>query len=185
MKNKKYYEILMNGIIENYNLGFSENMKLGVARHQFNKKSSKEFPMNVRSKVATGESDKYEWIRINNLDELWIYYNVIFQSWIAYICPEIISTEERLSIYKVFRERYLQWDIDSVLDDILDLGIDEFLEEEKEKKEKRSEVARKNKNKHMKLMKRYENPHITKERKEVEKTIERLKKEGKWYIKKK
>lgn len=183
MKSKKYYEILMEGILKNYNLGFSENMKLGVARYQYNKKSSGKFPMNIRSKVTTGASDKYEWIRLDNADELWIYYFIVFQSWTAYMCPEIISTEERIDIYKVFRDRYLQWEIDSVLDDILDLGIDEFLEIENEKKQKRSETARKNKNKHMKLMQGYENPHMTKERQKVEKTIAKLKKEGKWYRK--
>ena len=187
MKNRKYYEEKLEEIIEKYGdvLEFDENMKRGIGRNQFNRKCNKEFPMNVRSKVTTGQSDKYEWIRINNVDELWIYYNIVFQTWMGYICHDIISYEERMSIYKIFRDRYLQWDIDRVLDDVLDMGIDAFLEDIKEKKERRSGMARQNKYRHLRMMQGYENNHITKERAHVEKTIRRLKKEGKWYMKKK
>lgn len=185
MKSRKYYEEKLEGIMEKYGkfLGFDENMKRGIGRSLFSRKCNKEFPMNIQSKITSGRAEKYEYIRINSADELWIYYNIIFQTWMSYICSDIITDKERMDMYDVFRNRYLQWDIDRVIDDILDAGLDEFLAEEKEKKERRSEVARKNKNKHLRLMQGYENPHITKERKEVEKTIARLKKEGKWYRK--
>ena len=185
MKSRKYYEGKLEEVMKKYGnfLEFDENMKRGIGRSQFNRKCNKEFPMNIQSKVTSGDSDKYEWIRINNVDELWIYYNIVFQTWMGYICHDIISYEERMDIYKTFRDRYLQWDIDRVLDDILDMGIDEFLNDFEEKKARRSGLARQNKYKHLKLMQGYENPHITKERRKVEKTIEKLKKEGKWYRK--
>ena len=185
MKSKQYYEALTKGIMDMYGekLGFSENMKLGIARYQYGEKSNKEFPLNLLSKINAGESGKYEHIRVNNVDELWIYYFIVFQSWMDYRCPDIISHEERMGIYNGLRHRYLQWKTDRVLDDILDMGIDEFLEKEQEKREKRSELARKNKNKHLRLMQGYENPHITKERRNVEKTIAKLKKDGTWYRK--
>ena len=185
MKSKKYYEEKLEEIMCKHKdmLGFGENMKIGVGRSLFNRKCNKEFPFNLYSKLGTGESSRYEHIRINNVDELWIYYFIVFQTWMDYRCPDIISHEERMGIYNGLRHRYLQWKTDRVLDDILDMGIDEFLEKEQEKREKRSELARKNKNKHLRLMQGYENPHITKERRHVEKTIERLKKEGNWYRK--
>lgn len=184
MKSRKYYEEKLEEIMEEYGcyLGFNENMKRGIGRNQFSRKCNKEFPMNIRSKLTTA-SDKYEWIRINNVDELWVYYHIVFQTWMGYICSDVISYEERMDIYKTFRDRYLQWDIDRVLDDILDMGIDDFLEQEQEKKQKRSEIGRKNKFKHLKVMQGYENNHMTKERQKVEKTISKLKKEGKWYRK--
>lgn len=187
VKSRNYYEGKLEEVMKKYGnfLEFDENMKRGIGRNQFSRKSTKEFPMNIRSKVTSGDSDKYEWIRINNVDELWIYYHIVFQTWMGYVCPDIISYEERMDIYKTFRDRYLQWNIDRVLDDVLDMGIDAFLDDFEEKKARRSGIARQNKYKHLKIMQGYENPHITKERRKVEKTIARLKKEGKWYRKKK
>lgn len=184
MKSRKYYEEKLEEVMEKYgqHLGFDENMKRGIGRHQFNQKCNKDFPMNIRSKITTA-SDKYEWIRINNIDELWIYYNIVFQTWMGYICYNIVSYEERMGIYKTFRDRYLQWDIDRVLDEALDMGLEAFIDDYEEKKARRSGIARQNKYKHLKLMQGYENNHMTKERRKVEKTIEKLKKEGKWYRK--
>lgn len=178
MESRKYYEEKLEEIMEKYGdyLGFDENMKRGIGRNQFSKKCNKEFPMNIRSKVTTGGSDKYEWIRINNVDELWIYYNIVFQTWMGYICSDIISYEERMDMYKIFRDRYLQWDIDRVLDEALDMGLEAFIDDYEEKRARRSGIARQNKYKHLKVMQGYENNHMTKERQHVEKTIEKLKK---------